>query len=402
MSLTRLVAGSRGAVGNSTGADIATNVNSLIDTGVTDFQKKTLANLSSPYTQAVGRQSEFTAADITENAASQITSGVAVADDAPIAYTLKGALRSWLTTASGFKRALSEDKSIAVYTTRSFIYDGSEIEFKLRTLTNSATVFVDGLLVGSFSISNTNAPAYFRLDMTTAAARRIDIFAGGGIYWGGLIKEPSTTVIAVDEDLINVAVMGDSFTQGTGSGEAKGYSNQLGMIFPNLNMFSLGIGGSGYVNNGGTGKFINRIDELIATSPDYIITAGGINDIAETFATFTAAVDAYYTALIAASSVEKIIIIGLWNPASATATSIQFNDYLRTKAQALNVPFIDTIDPVNGEWITGTGNAAGLLGDGNADMYTSSDGTHPTQAGHTYLAKRVAKELMRISRYNGA
>jgi lysophospholipase L1-like esterase len=39
---------------------------------------------------------------------------------------------------------------------------------------------------------------------------------------------------------------------------------------------------------------------------------------------------------------------------------------------------------------TGTGKAAGTTGDGNADVYRASDGTHPTDDGHFMLAHAMA------------
>jgi phospholipase/lecithinase/hemolysin len=44
-------------------------------------------------------------------------------------------------------------------------------------------------------------------------------------------------------------------------------------------------------------------------------------------------------------------------------------------------------------WITGTGRVGATTGTGNADTYIGSDATHPTDAGHAYLARRVVAAL---------
>jgi lysophospholipase L1-like esterase len=44
-------------------------------------------------------------------------------------------------------------------------------------------------------------------------------------------------------------------------------------------------------------------------------------------------------------------------------------------------------------WQTGTGNEASPKGDGNGDLYVSSDGTHPNEAGVAYLSGRLAVSI---------
>lgn len=51
------------------------------------------------------------------------------------------------------------------------------------------------------------------------------------------------------------------------------------------------------------------------------------------------------------------------------------------------------ISPIAEGWITGNGKVGATTGNGNADIYISSDGTHPSNAGHEYLAWRLAGHL---------
>lgn len=53
----------------------------------------------------------------------------------------------------------------------------------------------------------------------------------------------------------------------------------------------------------------------------------------------------------------------------------------------------DTVLVVGPSAITGTGKQGTTTGNGNADRYTGSDGTHPTSPGHVFLGKRVAQIL---------
>jgi hypothetical protein len=44
-------------------------------------------------------------------------------------------------------------------------------------------------------------------------------------------------------------------------------------------------------------------------------------------------------------------------------------------------------------WFTGNGNVAAPTGNGNSDIYGSSDGVHPTDWGNQYIAQQVANAL---------
>jgi lysophospholipase L1-like esterase len=43
--------------------------------------------------------------------------------------------------------------------------------------------------------------------------------------------------------------------------------------------------------------------------------------------------------------------------------------------------------------LTGNGNAGSPTGTGNADVLTSADGVHPTQAGHDELGRQLFERL---------
>jgi hypothetical protein len=58
--------------------------------------------------------------------------------------------------------------------------------------------------------------------------------------------------------------------------------------------------------------------------------------------------------------------------------------------------FVPIVTDPNGSWITGTGNVSNPVGNGNADLYISSDGVHPTSAGIAYLAGRITTAVKSI------
>jgi hypothetical protein len=64
-----------------------------------------------------------------------------------------------------------------------------------------------------------------------------------------------------------------------------------------------------------------------------------------------------------------------------------------TRIRLVCFPKLSFIDNIAEQWITGTGNVPVPKGNGNADLYISADGTHPTQAGHDYVGQRLAADI---------
>ncbi len=50
-------------------------------------------------------------------------------------------------------------------------------------------------------------------------------------------------------------------------------------------------------------------------------------------------------------------------------------------------------DYVHSGWLTGTGNAGHLIGDGNSDILVSPEGNILNQLGHNYIAYRMAERI---------
>jgi lysophospholipase L1-like esterase len=57
---------------------------------------------------------------------------------------------------------------------------------------------------------------------------------------------------------------------------------------------------------------------------------------------------------------------------------------MKAQAASVGIPYVDLLSP--NPW-TGTGNAGATTGSGNCDVFVSSDGTHPTAAGHDFIAR---------------
>ncbi|KDP85184.1 hypothetical protein CF70_015095 [Cupriavidus sp. SK-3] len=86
-----------------------------------------------------------------------------------------------------------------------------------------------------------------------------------------------------------------------------------------------------------------------------------------------------------------IFVLGPWSPGSPrTDQRDAIKAAVGTRA---NFYFIDNVAQ---QWQTGTGNVADPKRDGNGDLYVSDDGTHPSAAGHIYLAGKVADAVKQV------
>ena len=191
-------------------------------------------------------------------------------------------------------------------------------------------------------------------------------------------------------------VLGDSYTEGLLC-----YAQRLADLM-GWEVWSSGVGGTGYLNPGAPGrvKFRDRVQsDVIDQNPDIVLVAGGLNDGSYDPQAVQAEAEALYSTILTNLPSTKLVVIGPWWPRGNPPQFIlDTRDAIKSAAASQGLYFIDPIvstnvEQVNVGWITGTGNVATPTGDGNADYYISADGTHPTDLGHQYLATRLAAAL---------
>lgn len=285
-----------------------------------------------------------------------------------------------------------------------------------------STTLSNGLLGSPLNRENT----YVQFDLGSRARRQISIYARSSLGLCAMAIGPQDTLEAWDRsDAPVMHGMADSYA-GTfsrnwpGGGIFLEAAMRLGIPHVDIS----GIGGTGYAPNSvftNTGDaFGARIAEMTRARSDLFITAGSINDNnwlafppyvsgEAARAGFEAATLKYFSDLRAALPGAVLAALGPWQP-----NPLRYPESARHKADAIlagllaaggNWVFIDNLQGswVNsagarsavssGPWQTGTGTVADPRGDGNADLYVSGDGTHPTEAGAEYLGIQLAQFL---------
>ncbi|MFD0682899.1 SGNH/GDSL hydrolase family protein [Actinomadura fibrosa] len=154
-----------------------------------------------------------------------------------------------------------------------------------------------------------------------------------------------------------------------------------------------GRAGTGFVNGGaGREPYLKLFESQLGwrPAPDLLIVSGGHNDWRVPGPEVAAAAHTLLERVRQRWPGTGIVLMGpLWGSGTPPQRALAVRDALGALAKQLGIPFVD---PIGEQWITGNR----LTGQGNAPVYIRKDGTHPNQAGHRYLATRLADDIRRL------
>lgn len=181
---------------------------------------------------------------------------------------------------------------------------------------------------------------------------------------------------------LDLLVLGDSIASGTDYGGlgSKGWpaivAQQLGLHL--LRDFQPG---TGYATAGLFGSaYTDRVDKDVALKPSIVIVEGSRNDV-----------DAAATTRAAAGVLGKlhsqlpqatILVIGPFYLDKTDGRTTPTNEAVKAVAASLGLTYVDTI---KAGWFTGP-----------ARSLVASDGIHPTDEGHRYLANLLVPFVSRL------
>jgi len=217
----------------------------------------------------------------------------------------------------------------------------------------------------------------------------------GLVVTAGAVSSPpqstSTVVIPGVTDPIEarftkpvVYWIGDSYTEGSGMGgnDEKNYSAIVSDHY-GWNGFNKGIGGTGYLAEGGVGGLNfgspSRVNQIGTNArPSLIFIVDGVNDLNKPLDEVRAAVDATFKSYIHASQNGELIVVGYIVPGPASDVFLEANAMLREIADANGLTFWD---PAEEDWLKGR---LDLIGE---------DNFHLNDAGHEYLAQKFIEHI---------
>lgn len=277
----------------------------------------------------------------------------------------------------------------------------------ITTASGTAAKFrftVDGQLATALpqtGLTSGGASYFVRVSFGTRANRRI-IIEGQYVQFLGVWAHPSVTLWKTIRPIgPRVVWVGDSFSEGSGGNWWwDSWAVRAGQLL-GWNVYPSAVGSTGYLSTGGGGGKVKYRDRIAADvtplAPEIAVVAGGFND-AGVFTATQLGTEAglLFDTIKSGTPSATLILCGPNWPIGVTAngTQTQMRDALQTAAVGKADYFVDPIAyPSGTSWLTGTGRVGATTGNGNADYYTSTDGTHPTQEGHDYLARRFASAI---------
>lgn len=181
----------------------------------------------------------------------------------------------------------------------------------------------------------------------------------------------------------HIAVIGDSYTTGSGEGGNGAHSwpelawQLLAQRGVEIDADIAAEGGAGYGQRGSRGSvFEDLTAQAVRRNDVLVVFFGSRNDEPVDPAMFPDfAAGTFQLARFAAPAAKFLVIGPPWPTASPPPSVLKIRDSLRQQAAAAGGVFID---PIAEGWFV---DQPDLIG---------RDGVHPTDAGHSYMAQRIA------------
>lgn len=303
----------------------------------------------------------------------------------------------------------------AVLMSVSFMTDAPQLQIVCGSSTTYIQVYVNGVPVtlGYGGLQTTPLSVYWQLVFPTGppTPRLITVEIGAVFSFYGVMTNDLTSKVWAPylSNSFRMAIVGTSYIAGSPwhpVTQSLGWGSLTAKLLNCSDIYQDVTGaGSGYIAPGGSGNFStpSRLTALAAYNPDLVVIAGGgINDRAVggiTLAIEQAAVRAYLLQVRAILPAAIIMVIG----SEAGSTGPQAAIFTMEAAAAAAVAALNDVNTVfipqsnvsaQKAWISGTGTVAAPNTTGNSDLYISTDGIHPVQAGCLYLSQQSANGVI--------
>ena len=279
------------------------------------------------------------------------------------------------------------------YLTIDFDTDAQSLEVfeKGYGYTSLMRVVVDGRLASDtpFGYPADGGRYLTLLTFANRATRHIRLLAYDP-YFGGVHIGPNDSIVRHAVPLrVRAMFLGDSITEGPAGQDARSsYAALTAEVLGWDDAWLSGVGATGYLAAPGA-KLTFRAryaSDVKAYAPEVLVIAGGINDAVYSDLQIRTEASLLFDQIQADLPQTLVFVAGPWSNASRLRPGI--NAALKS-AMGVRTNFF-WLPNFDEPWISGTGNAGTLRGDGNADIYISSDTTHPTPSGIQYLAAKTA------------
>ncbi|MEB4208614.1 Rv0518 family GDSL lipase [Mycobacterium sp. 94-17] len=209
----------------------------------------------------------------------------------------------------------------------------------------------------------------------------LSFLIGVGLVYPAQLRTYET--LTLDFRMNHVAVVGDSYTTGTGEGGVgprSWTSRAFGVLRSRGSRISSNVAAEGRAGYAAPGDHGSIFEDLTARAvqPDdaLVVFFGSRNDQGIDPATLTVKTNAALDLARRTAPAARLLVIGPpWPTADVPPSMFLIRDVLGGAARAVGATFID---PIAEHWFVGRPDLIG------------ADGVHPNDAGHQYMADKIA------------
>jgi lysophospholipase L1-like esterase len=279
--------------------------------------------------------------------------------------------------------------------------DAPTLEIRFRGVGGRYRIWVDGHPTSRASTDAPDGGAFYRLSVQfpTRAPRAVRFESDESRFTQFTVAR-SDVVTAAAPAGTRAVILGDSFAEGArAAARFTAFGQTLCALAGWDDCWASGSGGTGYLATGarfpGRVKYRDRVvNDVLAWRPDVVVVTGGRNDGPFTVAQEQAESRALFQQIRRALPAAVFITTSTFPASQAEASNrkmLAFSDAIKTSSVGLADHYLDVMG--RHAYITGNGDAGSPTGKGNADVLTSADGVHPTQAGHDELGRQLFQRL---------
>ena len=412
MSITKLISGIDENDPNcSTGSDVASAVNALIDSRLLDSITSRIDKPTFYNTEPIsGVTVSVSTTPLT--GLSKLTRYV----DSPSAFKAVNHLSvidffglAILKTCTELPGAGNVADQGGTGSTQSYAQYGivtraQKVSFRLADNCN-CNVIIDGHYIqydNYTTPTNAGSPACINVEFQTEKEREIVLsLAYSGKGFSGVYTRPIDKFFPA-KSKIKGCVFGDSFSVGTSSFDASIlWPNALMQAF-DLDLCVSGRGSTGFLATSNstpsatTYNFLGRANDAVLSNAEIVFACSSINDANLDQPTVASNFLAWYNAIRAALPDAPIIVTG--SPCRLTPSHLAGEQTIADAAATITDPnffFVPVLTSSNPP-VTGTGRISAQTGDGNADLCVDTDGTHFARYGHQLYSAWIVKEIARV------
>ncbi len=259
-----------------------------------------------------------------------------------------------------------------------FYSDAAEIEMKIERSQSSIQFYVDDVPVHEFAVAGYNN-RLLKISHSTAKIRKYEVrgksYGFGGVYTNDSVNAYQVWPYETRKERPLLMVMTDSY--GTGSNDIYGLSfvEKLADML-DMDLYSDSLNSSGWSSTGATSTSTRSVSQiLLGRAPDVILACLGYNDKSSPNQTnIEAGINNWHSTITGTFASANIMLASPWTPVGVETNLTTVSGYISGRATALAADFID----ING-----------IVTADNKAVYTSGDNTHPSAAGHEYIARRL-------------